>query len=122
MVQHRAARFVTNCPHRRTEKQPSITAKVKELGWEPLKDRRCNSRLVLLYRVTNNLVEVPAAYHPCLRDPQPTRGHQKQFVRQQPEVDAFKHSFLLRTVADWNSLSPSAVAADSLESFKRQLY
>ena len=121
MVQHRAARFVTNCPHQHTDQQPSITAKIKELGWEPLKDRRRKNRLVMLYRVVNNLVEVPTSYHPEVRDPQPLRGNQMQFVRQQPEVDAFKYSFLVRTVTDWNSLNSSTVASDSLESFKRQL-
>ena len=122
MVQHRAARFVLNCPHRRTDQQqPSISSKVEELGWEPLKDRRRKNRLVMLYRVVNNLVEVPSTYHPCLRDPQPVRGNQKQFIRQQPEVDAYKYSFILRTVTDWNGLDPFTVAANSLEFFKEQL-
>ena len=75
----------------------------------------------MLYRVVNNLVEVPTSYHPEVRDPQPLMGNQMQFVRQQPEVDAFKYSFLVRTVTDWNSLNSSTVASDSLESFKRQL-
>ena len=122
MVQHRAARFVTNCPHRHTENQPSITAKIRELGWDTLQTRRQRSRLTMLYRVTKNLVDVPQAYHPCLRVPQPARGHQMQYVRQQPDVDAFQFSFLPRTIVDWNNLSPATVAAASLESFKRQLF
>ena len=36
MVQRRAARFVTNTPHRCSGPQPSITAMVKDLGWETL--------------------------------------------------------------------------------------
>ena len=122
MVQHRAARFISNCPHRRADIQPSITAKIRKLGWDALQTRRQKCRLTMMYRVTNNLVEVPPAYHPTLRDPQPARGHQMQYVRLQPEVDAFQYSFLPRTVSDWNRLNAATVAADSLESFKRLLY
>ena len=124
MVQHRAARFVTNCRHRPTETGDyiSITNKIKDLGWADLQTRRTNSRLVMLYRVTQNLVEVPAAYHPTLRENQPPRGHQKQFVRLQPNVDAFKFSFIPRTVVDWNNLDEQAIYADSIDNFKRALY
>ncbi len=75
----------------------------------------------MLYRVVNILVEVPSSYHPCLRDPQPARGNQRQLIRQQPEIDAYKYSFILQTVSDWNGLNSSTVASDSLESFKQQL-
>ena len=75
----------------------------------------------MLFRVTKNLIEVPSAYHPFLRDPQPPRGHQIQYICHEPEVEAFKFSFLPHTVVDWNNLDPITVAADSLESFKRHL-
>ena len=75
----------------------------------------------MLYKVINNLVEVPLEYHPILRSPQPSRGNQRQFVRPQPEVDAFKYSFIPRTIADWNDLDEDTVVAATLDSFKRQL-
>jgi hypothetical protein len=122
MVQHRGARFVTNTPHKRQAgPQPSVTNMINDLGWKSLQDRRKNNRLALLYKITNNLVEVPAPYHPVLRSPQPRRGNQHQYQRLTAEVEAFEFSFLPRTIVDWNSLSPSVVAADSLESFKRRL-
>ena len=81
MVQHRAARFVTNTPHRRSdEDQTSITALVQELGWQTLQERRRNTRLALLYKVKSGIVEVPQVYHPQLRDPQPRRGNGKDYV------------------------------------------
>ena len=64
MVQKRAARFVKNIPHKRTGPQPSVTAMVKDLGWETLENRRHNNRLSLMYKIINNEVEVPALYHP----------------------------------------------------------
>ena len=80
MTQHRATRFVTNTPYRRTDDQISISAVVKDLGWNELAERRKSNRLNLLYKVVHNLVEVPEAYHPLLRDPQPIRGNQHQFI------------------------------------------
>ena len=123
MVQHRAARFVTNCRHRPTETGDyiSISNKIKELGWSDLQTRRTNNRLVMLYRVIHNLVEVPAVYHPILRETQPPRGHQHQFVRPQPNVDAFRFSFLPRTVVDWNNLDEQTISAASINTFKRAL-
>ena len=126
MVQHRAARFVTNCRHRPTETGDyiSITEKIKELGWADLQTRRENSRLVMLYRVIKNLVEVPAAYqyHPNLHENKPPRGHQKQFVRLQPNVSAFKFFFLKRTAIDWNNLDEQTISPESICNFMRALF
>ena len=124
MVQHRAARFVKNIPHRYTGPQPSVTAMVSELGWETLQNRRLNSRLTLLYKVKNSLVEVPTEYHPVpnlKRDPGTRRCHNKQYERITSDVNAFTFAFLPRTIVDWNNLRPSVVAAESLESFKARL-
>ena len=122
MVQHRAARFVTNTPHRRSdEDQISITALVEELGWQTLQERRRNPRLALLYKVKSGIVEVPQVYHPQLRDPQPRRGNGKEYVWPHAEVNSFKYSFLPRTVRDWNGLDATVVSADSLDSLKHLL-
>ena len=121
MTQRRAARFVTNTPYRRTEQQVSISATIRDLGWKSLAERRQANRLSLLYKVTNKLVEVPEAYHPLLRVPQPSRGNQRQYVWPQSDVNSFKFSFLPRTIADWNSLGAEVVAAETLDTFKRLL-
>ena len=121
MVQHRAARFVKKIPHRRTGPQPSVTAMVSELGWETLQNRRLNSRLTLLYKVQNSLVEVPSEYHPVPnnnRNPNTRRCHTKQFKRIDTEANAFTIAFLPRTIQDWNNLLAIVVAAELLDSFK----
>ena len=122
MVQHRGTRFVTNTPHHRhQDHQTSITYTIIDLGWKSLQKRRRNNRIILLYKLANNLVEVPSLYHPELRHPQPRRGNQHQYQRLAAEVQAFENSFLPRSIVDWNNLSASTVAADSLESLKRHL-
>ena len=47
MVQRRAARFVTNNPRKRSSLQPSVSAMVDNLGWEPLTERRRRSRIII---------------------------------------------------------------------------
>ena len=55
-VQRRAARSVTQ-DYRYTS---SVTAMLKDLNWHPLDQRRIDSRLVLMYKATYDLVAIPA--------------------------------------------------------------
>ena len=119
MVQNRGARFVTNTPHHHhSGHHESISAITQSLGWKSLKERRRNNRLFFLFKIANDLVDVPASYQPVLRCPQPPRVNQHQYQRIPAEVEVYKYSFLPRTIVDWNSLSTSDVAADSLEYLK----
>ena len=54
MVQRRAARFACNNYRR----EASVTTMRDELGWRSLKQRRADQRLIMLYKIVNNLVEV----------------------------------------------------------------
>ena len=122
MVQRRAARFVKNIPHRYTGPQPSVTAMVNQLGWKPLQERRHNSRITLLYKVKNNLVEVPVEYHPVPNNNRVSRRvHQQQYVRHQAQNDKYKFAFIPRTIVDWNKLPSNIVEAESLEDLKTRL-
>ena len=56
------------------------------------------------YKITNGLVEVAQEYHPAPRLQNTTRGHNMQFQRFQPVVDAFKYAFLPQTIPAWNAL------------------
>ena len=53
MVERRAARFVKS-RYRRTD---SVTAMLDELGWPILFKRHKDARLILLYKIINNLVQ-----------------------------------------------------------------
>ena len=39
----------------------SVTAMMKDLNWHPLDQRRIDSRLIMLYKVTYDLVAIPAS-------------------------------------------------------------
>ena len=56
-INRRAARAVYNKTWR--ERGVSPTALLKDLGWDPLGDRRRQHRLSLMYRITHGLVVVP---------------------------------------------------------------
>ena len=58
MVQRRAARFVKG----RYGMFESVTQMLEQLTWTPLSKRRENSRLILFYKIINNLAVVPP-YH-----------------------------------------------------------
>ena len=104
MVQQRAARFAMNAPRFQHNPPVSVTALINDLGCESLQTRRLHNRLTMMYKITNGLVEVPLRYHPVPRQQPSKRGHCLQFQCFQPAVDAFKYSFLPRTIPDWNAL------------------
>ena len=58
-VQRRAAR----CVYRGYSYTSSVTAIMKDLNWRPLGQRRIDSRLIMLYKVTYNLVAIPASQY-----------------------------------------------------------
>ena len=58
-IQRRAARFIYN-DYNRTSTDSSVTAMMNELGWKLLNERRKEQRLVLLFKIVNDLVAIPA--------------------------------------------------------------
>ena len=76
-VQHRAVRFVTNTPHSfsNAAHQKSISSMKQHLSWTPLQERGKNNRLIMFYRIVNNLVDISPDFRPSLREFQPVRGN-----------------------------------------------
>jgi hypothetical protein len=57
----RADRFIYS-DYKRTS---SVTTMMNELGWKPLNERRKEQRLVLLFKIVNDLVAIPAQECVC---------------------------------------------------------
>ena len=55
-VQRRAARWIT----RDYKYTTSVTAMLNDLNWRPLDQRRIDSRLMMMYKVTNDIVAIQA--------------------------------------------------------------
>ena len=120
-VQRRSARFVLN----QYKPTTSVTNLLSHLGWTSLQRRRKVARLTMLYKILNNMAEVdfgklsktqePKVRTPAKRD---RRAHSHQLARIQCLRNYRRHSFLPRTIPDWNDLLSEAVAgAASLDVF-----
>ena len=66
MLQHRAARFVMNKPWYRQQHNASITKMLDELHWPTLQNYRKQARLILMFKIVNGNLIVPAR---CLPQP-----------------------------------------------------
>lgn len=115
-VQRRAARFVKGNYYVRTP--GCVTSMMKDLQWEPLETRRLRSRLIMMYKIRNDLIDIPATSYLTPGDTR-TRGSK---YRQPPTYkDVYKFSFFPRTIRDWNSLSDDVKEASTIDGFKKQL-
>ncbi len=54
-IQRRRARFVNNNFNRFA----SPSAMIKELGWEPLIERRAKTKAIIAYKIINQLIDIP---------------------------------------------------------------
>ena len=96
---------------------------MNDLNWKPLQTRRRENRLVLLYKIVNNLVAIPPDKHLAFKTSKYNlrQNHSKQIVTKESDVNSYKNSFFPRTIIDWNKLSEKEVNCQSLDSFKAEL-
>ena len=73
MVQRHAARY---CLHAYT-KMESVTAMLQKLKWETLEQRRLKARVVMGYRIVNDLIMIPKDQ--LIPNTTSTRGHHMKF-------------------------------------------
>ena len=117
MVKRRAARFATN----RYRNTSSVSSMLDHLQWESLESRRSKIQLTLLYKVVNDLVDIPSSAYLTPSTAKTRSSHTKKFRQFSPSTDCFKFSFFPRTVPLWNSLPAVTAEAPSLVSFKEGL-
>ena len=118
-VQRNAARFIK----RDYSRHSSVTDMMKDLNWKPLQTRRREHRLVLLYKIVNNLVAIPPEKHFSFKTSRYNlrQNHSKQIVTKESNVNIHKYSFFPRTIIDWNELRKPEVNCRSLVGFKAAL-
>ena len=94
---------------------------MNELGWKPLQHRRREMRLILFYKIVNNLVAIPPE-HNLVKNQRTLRNtHNKQYLHKRVNIDPYKYSYFPRTIIEWNSLSKQEVDCQSLGQFKAVL-
>ena len=117
MVQRRAARFTTN----RYRNTSSVSLMLDHLQWETLESRRSKIQISLLYKVVEDLVDIPAAKYLTPSTTRTRAAHSRKLRQYSTSSDSFKFSFFPRTIPLWNSLPASVAEAPSLASVRKGL-
>ena len=112
-VQRHAARFCYS-DYRWTS---SVISVLQELDWEDLQSRREQNKVAMMYRIVNNLVEIPADQYVTAAGVS-TRGHQQRFLVQYCSINAYNGSFFPSAVCLWNRLPASAISSPTMDDFK----
>jgi len=115
MVQRRSARFVMN----RKDRYASVTNMMRLLGWPTLKSRRTNAKLIMLYKIINNIVDVDLDGNLLMSaSSHNTRCH---LTQQYSRVDAYKYSFVPSAIKLWNTLPHDIVYQETVNNFQNKL-
>ena len=109
MVQRRAARYVTNRYHNTS----SVTSMLEHLEWESLESRRVKCQLTMLFKIINDLVDIPPDHYLTEASTRTRSHHSHKFRHVPASSDCFKNSFFPRTIVLWNSLPASLADAPS---------
>ena len=115
-VQRRAARYVMN----NFSSYASVSEMITTSGWPTLEQRRKISRTIMLYKIINNLVEVPTDGI-LLPSELQLRGHTRKFLQLQCRVNAFSYSFFPQAIKFWNHLPQELTELESLQLFRESL-
>ena len=100
----------------------SVTTMLETLGWKSLEERQKNARLLMFYKLKNNLISCPGLKEQ-LQSPRKRarRGHDQQMTQIAANTDYQLMSFLPRTIVDWNSLPQDTVDAKTPDTFVSRL-
>ena len=113
MVQRRYARFVLG-DYRTTS---SVTAMISQLQWTTLQERRAQAKAVMMYKIVNNLVDVPHTFlAPCTVS---LRGHSYKYMIPFTRTGVYTQSFFPNSIRIWNNLPVDLINCTTLASFKQ---
>lgn len=115
-VQRGAARFVVGD----FQRSSSVSAMITALNWPSLQLRRVHSRLVMLYKIHNDLVDIQAIDYLTPLSTK-TRGHKSRYTIPQTSSSRYTSSFFLQTIRDWNNLPFDPASFTSIDTFKAVL-
>ena len=127
MIQHRAAKFVTNLyPKKGRYSEFSITRVLNQLNWQTLEERRNQIKLTMVYKIVNDEVIIPSSSLPKAKS-RPTRkcteslvGSAHQLFERPFKINNSSRTFFYSAPRIWNSSVTTAQAeAPSTDAFKK---
>ena len=112
-----AARFVTG-DYKTTS---STNQMIANLSWSSLQQRRTEAWLVMMYRITHDLVDIPVAQYLHPATVMHIRGPSQRYMLPFCRTDVYRHSFFPAGIRLWNQLPEHVATAQTLDSFKAGL-
>ena len=99
-VQRRTARWAT----RDYKYTSSVMAMLKDLNLRPVDQRLIDSRLLMMFKVTYDLVAIPAPEYLVRSTRQSGHIHSSAYRQIHTLKDYYRFTFFLRTIIYWNAL------------------
>ena len=100
----------------------SLTDMLQDLDWESLESRRVKIQLTLLFKVIQDLVDIPASAYFTPASTWTRANRTKSLGQISSRSDAYKFSFFPRAIPVWNCLPATVVKAPCLVSFRQGLF
>ena len=111
-IQRRAARFVTN----NYDPRSSVTTLLQDLNWSTLQHRRQLAKLIMMYRITYHLIQIPSITY-LIPSRSGTRGHNIGYLQPSTRVLAYQYSIFPNTIRLWSNLPQTLVSSGSIDIF-----
>ena len=103
-------------------RESSVTELIETLGWDSLQLRRKQARLCLMYKLSNNLIDINLEnLLSCNHELRTRRSHVFKYKVLMARIDTFKFPFFPRTIAEWNALPSDVINSSSLNIFKSKI-
>jgi hypothetical protein len=115
-IQCRAPRFVTN----NYDPRASVTTLLHDLNWPTIQHRRQLAKLIMMYRITYHLIEIPSITY-LIPSRSGTRGHNIRYIQPSTRVLANQYSLFPSTIRLWNNLPQTIVSSGSIDIFRHSL-
>ena len=112
-VQRRAARWVKSDYGRKS----SVIDMLQSLGWRRLDQRRTDSRLIMLYKIKDEMVAIPIDGNLSRNIRQSRHSHPLAYKLITATTDYYKYSFFPRSIFHWNRLPAHIPSLPTMERF-----
>ena len=96
----------------------SVTDMLNRLSWQPLQIRRSSLKLIMFYKIVNQLVDIPSRHlkETC----HCSRKHSQCYQQMKTRIDAYANSFFPSNIKLWNNLNERQMNM-TLETFTNTL-
>ena len=117
-IQRYATRFICGDYSRYS----SVTEMLQSLSLPTLSQHRDIAKVIFLYKILHQAVDVSVPDYYIIPISWNTRGHSSRFIQLQTNIDAYKYSFYPSAIRLWNALPTYVIEANSLEDFQNIYY